>query len=67
MAGSTAPVRAPTSVCTVANYARKHNPWMDFSNVPTTTAHAMTAFPTDYTTLPTVSYVVPNPKRLHRR
>src|SRR5207249_2908011 len=45
---------------------RKHNPWVNFSNLPagTTTLTSsnlrMIDFPTDYTTLPTVSIVVPN-------
>ncbi|MGA4538548.1 putative Ig domain-containing protein [Uniformispora flossi] len=48
------------ATCTTAKYARKHNPWFAFSNVPTSTAHKMSDFPTDYTQLPTVSFVVPN-------
>jgi len=48
------------ATCTVAKYARKHNPWFAFNNVPTSTAHKMSDFPTDYTKLPTVSFVVPN-------
>ncbi|SNQ51321.1 Phosphatidylinositol-3-phosphatase [Frankia canadensis] len=51
-----------STVCTNSStkYARKHNPWFAFSNVPTSLAHTFTAFPTDYTTLPKVSFVVPN-------
>ena len=50
---------------TSGNYARKHNPcanWMGASTngVPTTVNQPFTSYPTDYTTLPTVSYVVPN-------
>ncbi|MFC4908209.1 alkaline phosphatase family protein [Actinomadura gamaensis] len=41
-------------------YARKHNPWFSFSNVPASTGYTFAQFPTDYTTLPTVSFVVPN-------
>jgi hypothetical protein len=41
-------------------YAQKHNPWFGFRNVPATTAYTFTQFPTDYTKLPTVSFVVPN-------
>ncbi|MEU3493566.1 alkaline phosphatase family protein [Kitasatospora cineracea] len=41
-------------------YAQKHNPWFGFSNVPTGTAYTMAQFPTDYTKLPKVSFVVPN-------
>jgi hypothetical protein len=55
-----------STVCTSGNYARKHNPWVDFSNVPNGTTVAtssnlrMTDFPSDYSTLPTVAIVVPN-------
>jgi phospholipase C len=42
------------------NYARKHNPWFSFSNVPTSTGHTFARWPTDFTTLPTVSFVVPD-------
>ncbi|GAA4576737.1 alkaline phosphatase family protein [Planotetraspora kaengkrachanensis] len=41
-------------------YARKHNPWIGFSNVPTSTARTMTQFPTNYDNLPKMSFVVPN-------
>lgn len=41
-------------------YARKHNPWVQFSNIPSTSNQPFTAFPTDYTKLPTVSWVIPN-------
>ncbi|WP_405718776.1 alkaline phosphatase family protein [Streptomyces sp. NBC_01537] len=49
-----------STTCSSGNYAQKHNPWFGFSNVPTSTAKTMTQFPTDYTTLPKVSFVVPN-------
>ncbi|MGW7102798.1 alkaline phosphatase family protein [Streptomyces sp. NPDC054838] len=49
-----------STTCSSGNYARKHNPWFAFSNVPTSTAKTMTQFPTDFTTLPKVSFVVPN-------
>ncbi|MGW9210056.1 alkaline phosphatase family protein [Embleya sp. NPDC055664] len=51
---------ADPGACTSGSYARKHNPWLSFANVPAATTYPMTAFPTDYTALPTVSYVVPN-------
>ena len=48
-------------------YVRKHNPWMNWvtsspvgNQLPTTVAQPFTSFPTDYSTLPTVSFVVPN-------
>jgi hypothetical protein len=46
--------------CTMGGYARKHNPWVDFDNVPAASNQPYTAFPTDYAKLPTVSYVIPN-------
>lgn len=49
-----------STVCKSGKYAQKHNPWFGFANVPTGTAHTMSAFPTDYAKLPTVSFVVPN-------
>ncbi|NUU25801.1 MAG: hypothetical protein HOV68_30490 [Streptomycetaceae bacterium] len=48
------------ATCTVDKYARKHNPWFAFSNVPTSTAKKWTDFPSDYSQLPTVSFVVPD-------
>ncbi len=46
--------------CTSGRYARKHNPWVNFSNVPAASNQPFTSFPTDYSTLPTVSFVIPN-------
>lgn len=46
--------------CGSGNYARKHNPWVDFSNLPTSVNQAFSSFPSDFTKLPTVSIVVPN-------
>jgi len=46
--------------CYSGKYARKHNPWSDFSNVDAGANQPFTAFPTDYSTLPAVSYVIPN-------
>lgn len=45
---------------TYGAYAKKHNPWSDFTNVASNLSQPFTAFPSDYTTLPTVSIVVPN-------
>lgn len=50
---------------TSGKYARKHNPaanWMGtgVNQIPAATNQPFTAFPTDYTQLPTVSFVVPN-------
>jgi phosphatidylinositol-3-phosphatase len=49
-----------STVCTSGKYAQKHNPWFGFSNVPTSTAKTFAQFPTDYTTLPKMSFVIPN-------
>ncbi|WP_371479049.1 alkaline phosphatase family protein [Kitasatospora sp. NBC_00315] len=49
-----------STVCSSGNYAQKHNPWFGFGNVPTNTAYTFAQFPTDYTKLPKVSFVVPN-------
>jgi phosphatidylinositol-3-phosphatase len=46
-------------------YARKHVPWVDWqgmgtNNIPYTLSQPMTAFPTDFTKLPTVAFVIPD-------
>ncbi len=46
--------------CWSGRYARKHNPWVDFSNVPASSNLTFDRFPTTYSSLPTVSFVVPN-------
>ena len=46
--------------CSATLYARKHNPWADFGNLPASVNQPMSAFPLDFTALPTVSFVIPN-------
>ena len=54
--------------CGSGTYARKHNPWVNFSSgtnsVPSTSNLTFAAFPSgatpDFRTLPTLSFVVPN-------
>lgn len=41
-------------------YARKHNPWVDFANIPTSANQPLSALPTDFAALPTVAVVIPN-------
>src|SRR5262249_9073419 len=41
-------------------YARKHNPWVSFTNLPASLNMPFSSFPSDYSQLPTVSIVVPN-------
>ncbi|MEO7326823.1 MAG: alkaline phosphatase family protein [Dokdonella sp.] len=46
--------------CSSSTYARKHNPWVNFDNVPSTSNRTFAAFPTSFADLPTLSIVVPN-------
>ena len=51
--------------CDEGLYVRKHNPWVNWQDsatngIPATANVPMASFPTDYTTLPTVSMIVPN-------
>jgi hypothetical protein len=48
------------SGCSSGAYARKHNPWATFTNLPPSINQPFTAFPSDYNQLPTVSFVIPN-------
>ncbi|KJS61731.1 acid phosphatase [Streptomyces rubellomurinus] len=49
-----------STTCSSGKYAQKHNPWFGFGNVPLNSAMTFAQFPTDYTTLPKVSFVIPN-------
>jgi acid phosphatase len=49
-----------STTCTSGSYARKHSPWINFSNVPTSDSVSFSSFPSDYSTLPDVSFVIPN-------
>jgi hypothetical protein len=46
--------------CSSGDYARKHSPWVNWSNVPASSNLTLNAFPSDYSQLPTVSFVTPN-------
>jgi hypothetical protein len=46
--------------CKSGHYRRKIEPWMDFSNVPAAVSRPLTEWPTDFTDLPDVAFVVPN-------
>jgi len=41
-------------------YARKHNPWVDFKDMPPSWNKTFAAFPRNYARLPAISFVVPN-------
>ena len=51
-----------STACSAGKYARKHVPWVNFSNVPATLSVPFSAFPGpgNYASLPTVSFVIPN-------
>jgi hypothetical protein len=49
-----------STICTTGRYARRHAPWINFSNVPSALSMPLTSFPTDFNQLPTVSIVIPN-------
>jgi acid phosphatase len=53
---------AGSVTCSAGKYARKHAPWVNFSNVPSAYSVPFSAFPgpSDYARLPTVSFVIPN-------
>jgi len=46
--------------CNSGNYARRHNPWVNYTNVPASMNLTFGSFPADYGELPTVAYVVPD-------
>ena len=48
-------------VCSAGDYARKHVPWADFSNVPGSVSLPFPSFPaTAFARLPSVSFVIPD-------
>lgn len=51
---------AGSEVCVSGEYARKHAPWTDFSDLAGSVNQPFSAFPTDFTKLPKVSFVIPN-------
>jgi len=48
-----------SEVCSAGTYARKHAPWVAFSNVPRNDAKSFAALPA-YSALPTVAFVIPD-------
>jgi len=49
-----------SEVCTSGEYARKHFPWTNFTNDPSDFNLPFSSFPTDYSNLPTMSWVIPD-------
>ncbi|WP_246009338.1 alkaline phosphatase family protein [Brevibacillus fluminis] len=46
--------------CSSKGYGRKHNPWVNFTNVPAGVNMPLTSLPSDFAKLPTVSFIIPN-------
>ncbi len=60
-AGYSEDLPAPGSrACWAGNYARKHVPWADFDNVGAGENVPLSALPSSYDRLPTVSFIIPN-------
>jgi len=53
---------AGSPACSAGKYARKHVPWASFTNIPSSRSLPFSAFPapSNYASLPTVSFVIPN-------
>ncbi|GAA0917212.1 acid phosphatase [Virgisporangium aurantiacum] len=45
--------------CADRDYVRRHNPWVNFDNVPAESNLPLRDFPTDYGRLPAVSFLIP--------
>jgi acid phosphatase len=45
--------------CADGMYVRRHNPWVNFGDVPVAANRPLSAFPADLRRLPTVSFVIP--------
>lgn len=46
--------------CSSGPYVRRHSPWVNWTNIPASSNLTLEAFPSDYTKLPTLSFVIPN-------
>ncbi|MGY1661928.1 alkaline phosphatase family protein [Geodermatophilus sp. SYSU D00705] len=46
--------------CESGDYARKHNPWVNWTDLPDSVNQPFSAWPTDHAQLPTVAFVVPD-------
>jgi hypothetical protein len=52
--------RAGYTGCESGDYVRKHNPWVNFTDLPASINQPFSAMPEDYAQLPTVSFVIPD-------
>jgi phosphatidylinositol-3-phosphatase len=46
--------------CAHGGYVRKHNPWVNFVDVPPVANRPLSDLPTDYVDLPNVAFLIPN-------
>ncbi len=46
--------------CTAGSYVRRHAPWTDFPALPASVNEPMTAFPTTFSRLPSLAFVIPD-------
>lgn len=46
--------------CASGSYVRRHNPWVNFTNLPASVNRPWSQFPHDFRKLPTMSFVVPD-------
>jgi acid phosphatase len=46
--------------CDAYPYARRHVPWVNFSDLPATVNQPLSAMPSDFGALPTVAFVIPD-------
>jgi len=52
--------RAGFTGCASGAYVRRHNPWVNFTNLPASVNRPLTSFPRDFSRLPSVSFVAPD-------
>jgi acid phosphatase len=46
--------------CSQGRYARKHAPWTNFADLPASISRPYTAFPSDFSKLPSVAFIAPD-------
>jgi acid phosphatase len=49
-----------STVCAAGSYARKHAPWVAFTNVPASDSRPMSELPASYDRLPTLTMLIPD-------
>lgn len=49
-----------SEACNSGEYARKHAPWTDFTNIPSSANQPFTSFPSNFSDLPAIAWVIPD-------